>query len=87
MEDEMKSIHKNHTSDLVPLSLGKKAITSKWVYKTKHGLNSDANRLKARLVARGFEQQYGVDFEETFVPVVSGPPSAPSLLVLRNLAI
>ena len=55
MEDEMQSIHKNHTWDLVPLSLEKKAITSKWVYKTKPGLHGDADRLKARLVARGFE--------------------------------
>ena len=70
MEDEIKSIHKNHTWDLVPLPVRKKAITSKWVYKVKPGLNGDGDRLKARLVARGFEQQYGVDFEETFALVV-----------------
>ena len=70
MEDEITSIHKNETWDLVPLPVGKKAITSKWVYKVKPGLNGAADRFKARLVARGFEQQYGVDFEETFAPVV-----------------
>jgi transposase InsO family protein len=70
MEDEMNSILKNHTWDLVSLPIGKKAISSKWVYKTKPGLNGENDRLKARLVARGFEQQYGVDFEETFAPVV-----------------
>ena len=70
MEEEMNSIYKNQTWDLVSLPVGKKIITSKWVYKTKPGLNGDMEKLKARLVARGFEQQYGVDFEETFAPVV-----------------
>jgi hypothetical protein len=70
MEDEMNSILKNHTWDLVSLPIGKKAISSKWVYKTKPGLNGENDKLKARLVARGFEQQYGVDFEETFAHVV-----------------
>jgi hypothetical protein len=70
IQEEMNSIHKNHTWDLVPLPPGKRASTSKWVYKTKPGLVDSNTRLKARLVARGFEQKYGVDFEETFAPVV-----------------
>ena len=56
MEDKMNSIQKNHTWDLVSLPACKKVIASKWVYKTKSGLNGNTERLKARLVAWGFEQ-------------------------------
>ena len=70
MEDEIQSIHKNQTWNLVPLPPNKKAITSKWIFKTKPGLNGAPERLKARLVAHGFEQRYSVDFEETFAPVI-----------------
>lgn len=70
MEDEMKSIHTNDSWDSISLLPGKRAITSKWVYKTKPGLQGNHDRLKAPLVARGFEQQYGVDFEKIFNPVI-----------------
>jgi hypothetical protein len=69
MNAEMDSILKNQTYDLVELPLGKKPITTKWVYKTKIGLRRDLPWLKARLVARGFEQRYGIDFDETFAQV------------------
>jgi hypothetical protein len=70
MDDELNSIQKNNTFDLVSLPPGKKAITAKWVFKKKLGINGGPSRCKARLVARGFEQRYGIDFEETFAPVV-----------------
>jgi hypothetical protein len=70
MHDEMCSILKNQTWDLVKLLPGKRAITAKWVYKTKPAFPSSAPRLKARLVARGFQQRHGIDYEETFAPVV-----------------
>ena len=70
MLEEIASIYKNHTWTLVPLPPNKKAITSRWVFKVKPGLRSDHTRYKARLVARGFEQVDGVDFGETFAPVV-----------------
>ena len=70
MQDEINSIHNNHTWSLMPLPLGKKAITSRWVFKIKEGPNGELSRYKARLVARGFEQTDGVDFLETFAPVV-----------------
>jgi hypothetical protein len=70
MDDEIKSIEKNKTFDMVPLPVGKSAITAKWVYKKKPGINGGPPRYKAHLVARRFEQRYGIDFEEMFAPVV-----------------
>ena len=68
MHAEIDSIHSNRTWTLVPLPTGKKAISSKWVYKVKPGTSTHPTRYKARLVARGFEQRD--DFLETFAPVV-----------------
>jgi histone deacetylase 1/2 len=70
MQDEIASIHINQTWTLVPLPLNKKAITSRWIYKLKPGVNGGTTRYKARLVARGFEQKFGIDFMDTFAPVV-----------------
>lgn len=70
METEMTSLRENHVWDLVKLPAGKRTVGSKWVYKVKTGADGSAQRYKARLVAQGFTQQYGTDFDETFCPVV-----------------
>ena len=54
IHDEMRSILKNETRDLVKFLPGKRTITMKWVYKAKPALLGSAPCLKARLVARGF---------------------------------
>ncbi|KFX96087.1 hypothetical protein V490_03518 [Pseudogymnoascus sp. VKM F-3557] len=56
--------------DLPP---GRKALTVRWVFKRKLGVDGLVERYKARLVARGFEQKYGTDYEETFATVVKAP--------------
>ena len=66
----MKSLNHNDVWDAVPLPSGKRAVGSKWVYKIKRGADGSIERYKARLVAQGFTQQRGADYDETFSPVV-----------------
>ena len=54
---------------MVDLPSGKSAIGCTWVYKTKTRSDGTVDRYKARLVARGFTQEYGIDYEETFAYV------------------
>ena len=70
MDVEMKSLHVNHVWDLVPPSKDKKLVKSKWVFKCKCGENGMVERYKARLVAQGYSQRQGIDYDETFSPVV-----------------
>ena len=66
MQEEMDSLHKNHTYELVKLPKGKKALKNKWVYRTKQEEHMPHPRFKARLVMKGFGQRKGVDFDEIF---------------------
>ncbi|KAL3500574.1 hypothetical protein ACH5RR_039667 [Cinchona calisaya] len=70
MEEEIVAIRKNETWNLVDLPKGKKVIGLKWVFKTKYNTDGSVQKHKARLVARGYSQQRGIDFDETFSPVV-----------------
>ena len=69
-DSEYESLMENDTWELVPLPPGRKTISCKWVFKVKHDENGKIDRFKGRLVAKGFLQRYGIDFEETFSPVV-----------------
>ena len=70
MNTEMKALYENDTFEIVELPSDRKAIGSKWVYKIKYKSSGDIDRFKARLVVQGFGQKEGVDFDETFSPVV-----------------
>ncbi|KAL8093454.1 hypothetical protein AgCh_035365 [Apium graveolens] len=67
---ELKTLSDNHTWDLVELPPVKKAIDNKWVFKVKLKSYGSLKCLKARLVRKGFNQKYGIDYEETISPVV-----------------
>lgn len=69
MDDEMQALIKNQTWDLVPKPKNVKPITCKWVYKLRRKLDGSVDSYKARLVAQGFLQKYGEEYEETFSPV------------------
>ena len=69
MDEEMHSLLKNHTWDVVPLPFGKTAVGYKWVHTKKHHADGTLERYKSRLVARRFTQSYGIDYFETFAPV------------------
>eukprot|EP00253_Pinus_taeda_P015873 PITA_15873 len=69
MDEEINAIERNKTWDLVELPKGKKVIGVKWVYKAKSNAEGKIERHKARLVVKGYKQQYGRDYEETFAPV------------------
>ena len=70
IDEELNSLAANGTWELVELPKGRQPITSKWVFKVKYTPSGLVNRFKARLVARGFSQQYGIDYEETFAPTL-----------------
>ncbi|KAJ4805895.1 Pol [Rhynchospora pubera] len=69
MQEELNQFERNQVWELVPLPKGKQVIGTKWVFRNKLSEDGIVVRNKARLVAQGFKQQEGIDFEETFAPV------------------
>lgn len=67
---EFESLLENDTWDLVKLPKDRKPIGSRWVFKVKHHSDGEVERYKCRLVAKGYSQKYGADYDETFSPVV-----------------
>ena len=67
MVDEMTSLHKNETWDLVELLAGRKPIGIKWVFKKNMDVEGKVEKYKASLVAKGYSQVSGIDFGDIFL--------------------
>jgi len=66
---EMDSFKENQVMVPCWVPSHKKALRTKWIYTAKYDVDGKLKKYKARLVARGFEQIFGIDFDETFSPV------------------
>jgi Reverse transcriptase (RNA-dependent DNA polymerase) len=69
METEMETLQKSETWSVTELPEGKKPVGCRWIYSIKYNADGTIERYKVRLVAKGYTQMYGVDFQETFSPV------------------
>ncbi|GJU89599.1 retrovirus-related pol polyprotein from transposon TNT 1-94 [Tanacetum coccineum] len=68
MQEELDQFYRNKVWTLVPLPYGKIAIGSKWVFKNKKDEHGITTKNKARLVAQGYSQEEGINYDETFAP-------------------
>jgi hypothetical protein len=82
MQLEFDSLTSNRTWDLVPLPAGRRVVNIMWVYKAKTNAYKAVSRYKARFVAKGCSQREGIDYTETFSPVIR----LASLRVFFNIA-
>jgi len=83
MNDELTALHSNKTWELVPRPPNTNIVGSKWVFRTKYLSNGSIDRFKARLVAQGFTQTPGLDYDYTFNPMVK----ASTVCVILTLAV
>jgi histone deacetylase 1/2 len=83
MRSEFTALVENSTWQLVPPPPGANVVSGKWVYKHKFHSDGSLSRYKARWVVRGFSQEHGIDYDETFSPVVK--PS--TIRIILSLAV
>lgn len=70
MAEEFTALVRNNTWQLVPAVPNQNVVGCKWVFRIKRRPDGSIDRYKTRLVAKGFHQRPGLDYTETFSPVV-----------------
>jgi len=70
IESKVKSILKNKTWDIIDRPDHKTPITAKWIFRAKQNAEGTISKLKARIVACGFQQKEGIDYHKVFAPIV-----------------
>ncbi|GJY09576.1 ribonuclease H-like domain-containing protein [Tanacetum coccineum] len=70
MNKKMDALYINDTCEICDLPKDRKSIGGKWVFKIKYKSNGEIERYKARYVVKGYNQKEGIDFDETFSPIV-----------------
>lgn len=83
MDLEYSTLMNNKTWHLVPFSHDLNIVGNKWIFRIKNNVDGTVQRYKARLVVKGFHQNPGIDFFETFNPVVK----ASTIRVVLSLAV
>lgn len=70
MDEKLCALIANGTWEYCKRPRDQNIVTSKWIFKVKYTYNNLVNRYKARLVARGFTQVFGIDYDKTFAPTL-----------------
>jgi len=70
MKDEIQSLKNNKTWDIVNMLSDQHVLKGCWVYKVKCDAHGQVSRYKAHWVVKGYEQQFDIDYDQTFVSVV-----------------
>jgi len=79
MAEEFNAFLKNDTWELVPRTPSMNVVGCKWIFKTKYAADGSVDRCKARFMALDNHQQAGIDYHETFSPVVKSFTICPIL--------
>ena len=69
MKKEISALEGHDTRELVDLPEGRNLVGCKWVFKVKKDAQGEISKFKARLVAQGYSQEFGIDYNEVFAPV------------------
>ena len=83
MSSEFNSTTENHTWDLVSVTETMNIVGCRWVFTIKYHPDGSIDKYKARIVAKGFHQQQGIDYNDTFSPVIK----ATTIRIVLGLAV